>query len=473
MLLTVVLLGQTTISAQTFPASQENIGGLIISNPEIIRDADKMIVNMDMDMSEFNILSNRAVLLTPYLVKDDDRAEMPSLGIYGRDRYFYYARNGMTMAEGGIETSYRDNEVPDLIPYFATVPYEDWMQGSDLILEKKTYGCCGSLINTESCALGHFEMYEPAFIYISPADEVRKDRMLEGNAFIDYPVSQTAIYPEYHNNAEELAKIRATIDSVRLDKDVNVTSVFIKGYASPESPYSNNSRLAKGRTESICQYILDMYDFPSEVINTSYEPENWEGLREYLVSSNLPHKGQIIALIDKDEEPDRKEWQIKSQYKSDYKFLLENCYPYLRRTYYRIDYVVRAFSDDDVDHIRELVRKRPQNLSLQEFYLAAKDLEPTSEEFQQIFDIAVRMYPDDPVANLNAANASMQRGDMKSASRYLDRAGKMPETMYAWGVCFAIEGEYAEAEKYFELAEYMGVKQASGQLEVISRLSDK
>lgn len=458
-------LGQATMSAQTVQTSQEAFDGITINNAEIDRNADDMTVNMDMDMSDFNVLSNRAVLLTPYVVKDGDRVGMPSLGIYGRDRYFYYVRNDKTMVEGSAETSYRENEVPDFIPYFASVPYEDWMAGSELVLEKKTYGCCGNLINTEYCTLGQFAVYKPTFLYISPAVELRKERVLEGNAFVDYPVSQTVIYPEYHNNVEELAKIRATIDSVRLDPDVNVTSIFIKGFASPESPYDNNTRLAKGRTASIKQYVLDLYDFPESVIKTDYEPENWEGLREYLVASDLPYKRQIIALIDKDEEPDRKEWLIKSQYVSDYKYLLENCYPYLRRTYYRIDYVVRSFTYDDVDHIRELVNTRPQNLSLQEFYLAAQGLDQESEMFHDIFDVAVRMYPEDPIANLNAANAAMQRGDMKTAGKFLDRAGNMPESVYARGVYCALEGDIEEAKKYFELASKMGIAEADQQLQ--------
>lgn len=466
-LLAAVALGQAAMSAQTVHASQEAFDGITINNAEIDRSADEMTVNMDMDMSDFNVLSNRAVLLTPYVVKDGDRVGMPSLGIYGRDRYFYYVRNDKTMVEGSAETSYRENEVPDLIPYFATVPYEDWMAGSELVLEKKTYGCCGNLIDTEYCTLGQFEVYKPAFLYISPAVELRKERVLEGNAFVDYPVSQTVIYPEYHNNVEELAKIRATIDSVRLDPDVNVTSIFIKGFASPESPYDNNTRLAKGRTASIKQYVLDLYDFPESVIKTDYEPENWEGLREYLVASDLPYKRQIIALIDKDEEPDRKEWLIKSQYVSDYKYLLENCYPYLRRTYYRIDYVVRSFTYEDVDHIRELVGTRPQNLSLQEFYLAAQGLDQESEMFNEIFDVAVRMYPEDPIANLNAANAAMQRGDMKSASKFIDRAANMPEAIYARGVYAALSGDLAAARTLFETASALGVAQAAQELEKI------
>ena len=149
-ILAAMALGQAVMTAQTVQAPQEAFNGITISNAEIDRNADNMMVNMDMDMSKFNVPSNKAVLLTPYVVKDGDRVGMPSLGIYGHDRYFYYVRNDKTMVEGSAETSYRENEVPDLIPYFASVPYEDWMAGSELVLEKKTYGCSSTVPATQT-----------------------------------------------------------------------------------------------------------------------------------------------------------------------------------------------------------------------------------------------------------------------------------------------------------------------------------
>jgi tetratricopeptide (TPR) repeat protein len=288
-----------------------------------------------------------------------------------------------------------------------------------------------------------------------PKIEKTKSRFVEGNAFIDYPVSETVIYPDYHNNRTELTKIKSTIDSVKLDEDITITSIHIKGYASPESPYENNTMLAKGRTEAIKKYVLDMYAMPDTLIMTDFEPENWAGLREYLVKSSLPYKNNIIRIIDKDEEPDRKEWIIKSTYKDDYKYLVENCYPFLRRTYYRVEYEIHSFTD--IDHIMELIKTRPQKLNLEEFYLAAENLEPESAEFQEVFDVAVRMYPEDKIANLNAANVAMQRKDFKSAAGFIERAGDSPEAVYAKGVYEALQGNYTEAGKHFRKAETLGI----------------
>lgn len=464
-LIAAVIVGNITLSAQI------DFKSIIINDPDINRNQDLMTVNMDLDFSKFDVNSNRAILLTPYIVKGEESVALPALGFYGRDRYFYYIRNEKQITDSEIRDAYMESEIPEYIPYLASVPFEKWMTGADLVIERKVFGCCGKLEEEDYCMLDRYKVYVPQYIYVKPPKpEIRKERFIEGNAYVDYPVSQTDIYPDYHNNTVELAKIRSTIDSVKFDQDVSVTSIFIKGFASPESMYDNNTRLAKGRTQSIKDYVLNMYSFDNQVINTDYEPENWEGLREYLVSSSLPYKNQILKLIDSDIEPDRKEWLIKSQYQSDYKFLLENCYPYLRRTYYRIDYVVRPFTEGDVDHIRELVSTRPQNLSLQEFYLAAQDLDPESEEFQEIFDVAVRMYPEDEIANLNAANVAMQRGDLKSAEKYLARSGNSAEAIYARGVYRVLNEEYDEAKGFFMVASSMGLSDVDAQLKEISLL---
>ena len=115
---------------------------------------------------------------------------------------------------------------------------------------------------------------------------------------------------------------------------------------------------------------------------------------------------------------------------------------------------------------------RPQNLSLEEFYLASQGLDPESEMFQEIFDVAVRMYPSDEIANINAANVAMQRGDMQSAQKYINRSGSSPEAIYARGIYAALDGDYKTAVNFFQTASALGVEQAKSQLEQLSFLSD-
>lgn len=239
------------------------------------------------------------------------------------------------------------------------------------------------------------------------------------------------IYPDYRRNTVELGKIQATIDSVRNDRDVTIMSVWLKGFASPESPYKHNTELAIGRTAALKKHIGQLYHFADSIIRTDYEPEDWEGLRRYVEQSNINHRKEILSLIDSDMEPDAKEAKIKRTYPKEYRFMLQHFYPALRHTDYRIDYNIRTFSD--VEEIKRIMAEQPQKLSQNEFYLVAGKYEPGTDEFTDVFETAVRMFPNDEVANLNAANAAIRRDDFATARRYLDKAGDSAEAVYARG----------------------------------------
>ena len=103
------------------------------------------------------------------------------------------------------------------------------------------------------------------------------------------------------------------------------------------------------------------------------------------------------------------------------------------------------------EEIKRILLTQPQKLSLNEFYLAAQTCEPGTDPFNEIFETAVRMYPDDEVANLNAANSAMQKGDLKSAGRYLQKAGESPEALYARGEYAMLTEEYETAAVYWGL----------------------
>jgi hypothetical protein len=293
-----------------------------------------------------------------------------------------------------------------------------------------------------------------------------KTREISGSAFIDFPVSKTFINPTYRNNTAELAKITGTIDSVKMDKDISIKSIFIKGYASPESPYSNNAYLAEGRTEALKEYVESLYHFGKGFIKTAFEPEDWEGLERYVEASTLPHKDEILEAIHSDREPDKKEWYIKSTWKEEYRYLLENCYPALRHSDYSIEYEIRSYSDPL--EIERILLTAPQNLSLEEFYVLAQTYEPGSEQFHELFETAVRMYPGDIAANLNAANSAILRKDYRNALRYLEKAGDIPEAIYARGVLEVYMEDLVAGLPHLIEAKKLGVKQAETTLKEIS-----
>ena len=122
----------------------------------------------------------------------------------------------------------------------------------------------------------------------------------------------------------------------------------------------------------------------------------------------------------------------------------------------------------DVNEILAVMKTSPQNLSLNEFYLASQSLEPGSDAYNEVFETAVRMFPDDPVANFNAASAAIGKGDYKAAEKYLAKAPKGNQADYLRGVMAAKQGDYKTAQRYF--SQIKGMPEATEALESVTAI---
>ena len=442
------------------------------TNLAVERSENYLFVKTDINIDSVSRGTNRELWIEPVVVGNGREFKLPVVVMAGRNRFFQAERHDLAVKEN--LTLLRDNYKDKVYTYTASVPYESWMQGADLNLVLELRGCCSDSIDRQEIILTRVnteppvENFFPAYNWITPQAEAVKTRELRGQAYIDFPVNKTVIYPEYRRNTVELAKIRATIDSVHKDPDITITALSIKGYASPEGPWNNNVRLAKGRTAALKDYVEQLYSFKPGFITTSYDPEDWGGLRTYVENSAITNREGILSIIDSSLEPDAKDAKIKSTYPQQYAFLLAEVYPALRHSDYRIEYNIRSYTD--VNEILTLVKTRPQNLSLQEFFLAAQSVEPGTPIYNDIFETAVRMYPDSEVANLNAANVAMAREDYAKAERYITKAGDTPEAIYSGGILAALRGDYAKARELFQAAARLKVADAPAALQQLDEM---
>ena len=459
------------LAVASFPAwAGEVPQDLTLTDVSMTRNGTLMSVSMDLGLDGLGLGSNKATIITPMVVNGADTLVLPGVGVYGRTRWYQFERNGSRPVNGHEQTSLRYSREMPPYAYRQNFPYEDWMNGSQLVVRRADYGCanCGQGEETLAGLAGYREViYEPVFMFEEAVAEQIKLREIHGRAFVDFPVNKIVIYPEYRNNTYELGKIIATIDSVKNDGDITVTSIFIKGTASPEGPYDNNVYLAKNRTIALKEYVRNLYDFPRDFIKTDYNPVDWPGLREWLEGNNIAHRDEILSIVNSDIEPYARNSKIKKDFPEEYDWLLTYVYPALRHSDYVIEYTIRQFSD--AAEIAEVIRTAPQKLSLNEMYFLAGTLEPGTEEYNEVFETAVRMYPDDETANLNAANAAMMRGDYSGAERYLAKAGNGAKAVYARGVLAGLRGDFATASRLVEQAQSMGLE---AQPEVIENIRE-
>lgn len=304
----------------------------------------------------------------------------------------------------------------------------------------------------------------PALPFIMPEREETKRRMIAGRAFLDFPVNETIIYPKYRRNPQELHRICNTISHALFDKSIQVTSISLHGYASPESPYSNNTRLATGRTAALMQFLRTKYKISESLFHNEFTPEDWGNLRGFIATEGRRrvkgdiwyenasiletpeapacvrnNRDELLRVIDLDMDPDEKELLLKRVAGGEpYKWLLKNVYPGLRHTDYVVEYVVRSYP---VKESKRIIYTHPEALSVEEMYRVAKSYDEGSDGWFDALTIAANQYPEDKTANLNAACACVKLKRLTDAKRYLKGAGDTRQARYLADIIKAMEGK--------------------------------
>ena len=434
----------------TSALAQANSDTLRVVESNVSRVGEDVIVDMKLDLSHIEVGRNRTLVYRPLLMKEDSVAELTPIIVNGRVRHIQYQRLERAKDFPNEIEIRRENGTEQTLDYHARVPFTDWMNKSEVVMVCDLCGCGWESLQNDRSSLFPVNLVHepvvPAVLYITPLAEV-KVREKSGSAYLDFPVNQTVIRPDYRRNSTELAAIDATIQSVEDDPNATITKVTIKGYASPEGSYANNQRLAEGRSNALLEYVKKLHDFGDAEFSVSSEPEDWEGLEKRIESSSIADKEEWLAII-RDSEPadlDRKEWKLKQL--PTYREVLNTIYPALRHSDYTVEYHIRNFTTDEA---REMLYKDPSQLSLEEMYRVAQTYEVGSEPYNEVFEIAVRLYPDDPISNLNAANTALLNRNATAARRYLTKAAEGPEKRLAEGVASWLEGDTDQARSIFE-----------------------
>lgn len=445
--------------------AQTLAGGKVkVTNKEVKKVGNNVNVNMGLNLDDLELKSNKGLIIVPMIVNGEDTVKMPAAEILGRNRYIYYERNGKTATKNPLSVTKRNNGEAQTVDYSYSVPYKSWMQGSQLVIAQDKCGCSNVLAdenlltNAGDALLGP---WKATYAYVQPQAEAVKARQESGAARLKFVVGKSEIKQELGNNASELSKIKNTIDLVKNDKDVTITGITLHGYASPDGKYASNEKLAANRTKALYLYLKGLYPVQDKLFKTGSTAEDWDGVKEYIANNDFVEKDKVSEIVNSAAQPDQKEQQLAKNAPQGYKYLLQNVFPDLRRTEYTVSYDVRSFN---LEEAREVLKTRPQKLSLNEMYIVANSYEKGSDEFNNVFDTAVKMFPNDKLANLNAAQVALDRKDVKTAAKYLAKAGDSAEAENARGILAVQQGDNTAAKAHFEKAAATGLQAAKANL---------
>lgn len=449
-------------------AATEDMGSVRATSSSLHKVGKELVVSISVDITR-NLSPNESMVLVP-VVSDSlgHRSELPPIYINSRKQHIIFLRE-TGRKEKEAQALQRRNGVRQTLHYLQSTPFEEWMNQATLSLIEKSCGC--GIPDTEDFTCIARLHPQPALVpqlaFLTPQIERLKIRAEKGSAFIEFPVNVTVIHESYSNNAAELNKIIETINTIKQDSNVSITHISIHGYASPDGPLRVNERLARERTQALKEYVSRLYTFDRRYIHTSYTPEDWEGFEALLNDTSFQQKKPVMKITISDIHPDQKERMLKAQFPAFYRFALKHWFTLLRHSDYTIEYRVRPFT---VEESQKVFDTNPKNLSLEEMFRLALTHTPGSKSYNRIFMTAVRQFPDDPTANLNAACIALMQKDITTAAAFLEKAPPVPETALAKGVLCFLQGKYEEAKRLFGQAKDAGLSQADENLKRIWEL---
>lgn len=433
-------------------------------------DGSRLSVAVTIDPRSVDPGRDREVVFTPLIISaaGTDTVALDPIRVAGRNRYFSHLRNKDLAA--GVKL-YRAG-AGELIDYRREVTFLPWMEHCRIEMEEQIGHCCDPILPAGDTPLAEIDYTQPPFTpnprFVDLTGDAAVERVAEGSAFIDFIVNRTEIRPTYRRNTVELAKIIESIDLVKNDPDAVITRVTIKGFASPEGSYTNNVRLAMGRTQSLKEYVREHYNFDPAIMSTDYEPEDWEGLRRRMLDLEMPNKTEILGIIDSDLEPDPKNAEIQRRYPREYKFLLDSIYPALRHSDYTVKYRIKTYVD--IDELKRIFSQDPSKLRPVDFQRIAATYPVGSADYENTYLKASEIYPLDPEAALNAANIYMKHGELAKAADRLRFAGDRPEAIYSRATLAALNGDLNRARELFNRSAAEGFGPAADEVKRVDEI---
>ena len=263
---------------------------------------------------------------------------------------------------------------------------------------------------------------------------------------------------------------------------INIKSVKVTGFASPEGEEDKNGTLSNDRAASAKKAMMDLAvkvkntKASGEIYTTSGSGEDFPGFQKALnadMTMNQDDKALILRVINMNNTPAEREAELRNM-RATFTYLDKNIFPLLRRAELTTSYDLTGFSDEE---LKAYSVSKPDTLNLEELLFCATLYTDLNEKLR-VYKIAEARYGDDfrPANNVGAilywqnkvseAKAKFEKangikdnqisknnlaacaivdGDRAKAWSLLKQAGSNAEVSYNKGVLNIQDGDYKEA----------------------------
>ena len=291
---------------------------------------------------------------------------------------------------------------------------------------------------------------------------------------------QSAELRSSETKSENVKAFQAAIKDAKEAERKEINKIEVAGYASPDGGMDLNEKLAQNRQKAAANFLKKdlKKNKVANAVESKITAEDWEGFQKAMENSNMQDKDLVLRVLSMYSDPEEREAQIKNL-SSVYGTIAEEILPALRRSRLILTTDLIGKSDDE---IRELAKKDPAQLSVEELLYAATLTNDKAEkmaiykkaaeqyndyrayngmgqlyfeegniaEARRCYAKALEIQPNDPDVNYNAGVAAIADGDLAKAEEYLGKAaGTKANLQAALGTLYTQKGDYNAAKKAY------------------------
>lgn len=280
----------------------------------------------------------------------------------------------------------------------------------------------------------------------------------------NFVISSTTYVNKKGINDEPMKPVNDFTKANANNPNMEIKSIGISSYASPDGEAGANANLAEDRFEKTKKDMVTnaknkKTPFPAGQNEGIYQKqtvaEDWPGFQDAVSKSTIKDKDLILRVLSQYPDGEKREQEIKNMSET-YEELKVDILPSLRRSVVTVNAIKHNRTDEQ---ILALARTTPDSLSLEEI-LYAGTLTNDMNEKLTFYKSAERMYPKDWRTANNVGCILLQQNKLADAKAAFGRAAansaNNPIIMNNQAICMRWEGDRKTARETLDKAKAAG-----------------
>ena len=448
-------------------------GSYTVEPETLENNGGKIAVKVEGTVPEKSFHKKAVVEFTPVMKYDGKEKELKSITLKGEK------------AEG--EGKVINTKEGGSFDYSTVIDYEPGMEEAVLVVQPKITQKNKSIETPEvtlaegTIMTAQFVMHDEDIWFASRENAeklgMKTDEYYELVTLVDqsatfyFQVNLANINENLKLNKE--MQVKGQLDELKsfIDKGWEIKTIEINAYASPEGEESFNEGLSARRAESGNKILAQLFkelmkdknsnvkvENPEEVYTITKKGlgEDWNGFLKAVQTSNLKDKSVILNVVNSQNNPLKKEQEIRNM-TLVYSEIEEEILPPLRRVEIK---VICYEPKKSAEEIANLATTAPEQLSLKELIYAGTLTDDLNTKLQ-IFKSAADLFPNDWKALNNVGATYLKMNKTEEAIASIQKANELdannPMVVNNMGVIASKSNDFDNAVSLFNKAKGLGV----------------